>query len=51
MIAVDEFLLTCGLSESTNGDIRETSLLDAKNVDTGQLVFPRYIPTKSFIIR
>ena len=51
MIAVDEFLLTCGLSESTNGDIKETSLMDVKNVDTGQLVFPRYIPTKSFIIR
>ena len=51
MIAVDEFLLICDLYENTNGDIKETSLLDVKNVDTGQLVFPRYIPTKSFIIR
>ena len=51
MIAVDEFLLTCGLSESMNGDIKVTSLMDVKNVDTEPLVFPRYIPTKSFIIR
>ena len=51
VVAAEEYSLTYVLCESTNDVTKETNHLRVKNVGTEQLVFLRYILTKSCTIK